>query len=165
METSQVPVTTEECGPVSYTEPVCGNRKLNYSMTLSPKVDLCISDSGCTGDQLGDCQGCTKAMTRCVLTIKNLEPQKTGTWIVGANFTLTNAAFLKDRMTKEIRPNESFAFDYNQIYNPGQPISSAACSVFVVQEPYSEDCHDETRTRNECKNVTHMESVQKEVCQ
>ncbi|HSB46525.1 MAG TPA: hypothetical protein VLD37_00815 [Candidatus Bilamarchaeum sp.] len=166
MESSKVPVTKEECGPVSYTEPVCGLRKLNYSMGQVAKIDLCIADTGCTGAPLGDCQACTKAMTRCVLTIKNEEPQKSGVWKVGANYSLSQTiAFIKDPITKEIRPNESFAFDFNQIYNPGQPINSADCSLFVTEEPYSQDCHDETRTRNECKNVTTTETVQTQVCE
>lgn len=159
------PVLQEECGNFSYTEPVCGVRKLNYSLTWHPGVDLCISDGVCVGQPLGDCQACTKAMSRCILEITNNELQKSGTWTVGANYTLGKAAFLKDPISMEIGPGESAKFDFNQIYNPGSPISSAVCALFVASEPTVDDCHEETRVRSECKNVTTNTTVEREVCQ
>ncbi len=163
--TEEVPVVKEECGPVSYTEQVCGIRKLNYSFKLLPKVDLCIGDGSCTGNPLGDCQACSKAMTRCIMEITNLEPQKTGLWSVGANYTLGSAGFLKDPIIHTIGPNQTAQFDFNQIYTPGQPINSASCSLFVLSEPTIEDCHEETRSRQDCRNVTRTTQVQREVCE
>src|SRR4030042_6529046 len=62
--TEEVPVMEAQCGDVSYTETICEIRDLEYTVTELPKVDLCISDGGCNGKPLGDCQGCTQAMTR-----------------------------------------------------------------------------------------------------
>jgi hypothetical protein len=163
--TEQVPQTKEECGELAYTEPVCGLRKLNYSITQPPRVDLCIEGPGCVGKPLGDCQACTKAMTRCIMTIKNEEEQKAGTWVVGANYSLNGAGFIKEPISSTIDPGKSFAFDFNQIYNPGSPISSAKCVLFVISDPWIEDCHEETRTKIDCRNVTTTVTVQREVCQ
>jgi hypothetical protein len=163
--TEGVPVVTEECGEVAYTEQVCSVRKLNYSFKLLPQVDLCISDGGCVGKQLGDCQGCVKAMSRCIMQITNTESEKSGTWSVGANYTLGNFGFHKDPITHSIGPNETVAFDFNQIYTPGYPISSATCTLAVASEPSAEICVGHTRTTTECMNVTKTQNVSKEVCQ
>jgi hypothetical protein len=161
----QVPYEELVCGDVSFTEQVCTLRPLEYSLSSPPKVDLCISDSGCNGLPLGDCQGCTQAMTRCILKIKNEETQKSGTWSVGANYTLGNSGFLKDPITHVIAPGETVAFDFNQIYSPSYPINSASCSLFVSSKPWIEDCHEETRSREECRNMTKTKPVEREVCE
>jgi hypothetical protein len=163
--TEEVPVVKEECGEVAYTEQVCSMRKLNYTQKMLPKVDLCISDGVCTGKPLGDCQGCAKAMTRCILQITNLESEKSGTWSVGANYTMGTFGFNKDPISHSIGPNQTSDFDFNQIYTPGFPISSATCTLAVVSEPSAEECIGHTRTTTECRNVTKTESVSKEVCQ
>src|SRR5262249_36889181 len=156
----------EECGDVSYTVPVCGLRKLNYSVTHQPKVDLCIDDgTSCTGNSLGECPDCHRAMTRCILTITNDEAQQSGLWTVGANFTLPNAAFLKDPKMVQIDPNQSYAFDFYQIYSVNPPVNSASCSLFIIKEPTVQDCHQETRTRVECGNVTQNLTKITEVCE
>ncbi len=163
--TEQVPVVKEECGEVAYTEDVCSMRKLNYTVRMLPVTDLCISDGVCTGKPLGDCQQCTKAMTRCVMQITNEEHEKSGTWSVGANYTMGNFGFEKDPITHTLAPNETVDFDFNQIYMPGFPISSAICTLAVVSEPSAETCIGHTRTTTECRNVTKTETVEKEVCQ
>ena len=127
----EVPVTEEVCSDVSFTESVCGIRKLNYSVESVPKVDLCISDGACLGKPLSDCPNCAKAMTRCMLRITNLEPQKTGTWSVGANYTLNNAGFDKDPITHSIPPGMTADFDFNQIYLLVPPVRSASCKLAV----------------------------------
>ncbi|MFH0737319.1 MAG: hypothetical protein V1827_01575 [Candidatus Micrarchaeota archaeon] len=161
----QVPYTELECGDVSYTEEVCVIRKLDYTAKQSPKVDLCISDEGCNGMALGDCQGCTQAMTRCVMEIKNEETIKSGTWSVGAEYSLGNFGFIKDPITHTIDPGETVAFDFNQIYSPGKPISSASCVLEIESDPMIEDCHQETRSREDCANVTKTRQVEREVCE
>ncbi len=163
--TTVTPVITEQCGNVSYTIPVCTLRKLNYSTSLRAKVDLCISDGPCNGQPLGQCEGCTSAMSRCVMDIKNNEPLQSGTWTVGANYTLGTAGFIKDPITATIDPNSSFAFDFHQIYNPGSPINSADCLLQVIKEPTIEDCHQETRTRVDCANVTSNSTTTTQVCE
>ncbi|MFH0885114.1 MAG: hypothetical protein V1861_05380 [Candidatus Micrarchaeota archaeon] len=163
--TEVVPVVKEECGNVTYAEQVCEVRKLTYTQKILPKVDLCISDSGCVGKSLGSCPGCSKAMTRCIMQITNTESQKSGIWSVGVNYTLGDYGFYKDPITHTIGPNETVDFDFDQIYNPGSPINSATCSFAVVLEPSAEDCIEYSRTRAECNNVTKNVSVAKEVCQ
>jgi hypothetical protein len=165
MESQQVPVTKEECGPVQFTEQVCGIRKLNYTATELPKVDLCIADGPCSGNPISTCQICSKAMTRCVLVIKNEEETAAGTWTVAANYTLGSNGFNKDPISKTIAPGESFAFDFNQFYGVSKPITTASCKLVVTAEPTVNDCHGETRSRSECTNVTTYEEVQKEVCE
>ena len=163
--TDQEAYSEVECGDVSYTEQVCVIRKLGYSIEQVPKTDLCISDSGCNGKPLGDCQVCTQAMTRCVLKITNDEKSKTGTWSVGANYSFGNYGFLKDPITHTIEPGQTAAFDFNQIYSPSKPINSASCKLFVTAEPSIEDCTEMTRSKEECRNVTKVRPVEREVCQ
>jgi len=163
--TEQIPIVSEVCENVSYTENICGIRKLNYS-TLNPiKIDLCISEGACSGMPLGDCPSCQQAMSRCMLIVQNKEDQKSGMWSVGANFTIGTFGFNKDPITSYIGPNENHTFDFNQIYVPGDPISSAVCSLSILSDPTIEECHQETRPKLVCRNETVMESVQKEVCQ
>ena len=163
--TELVPITTQECGNVSYSEEVCANRKLSYVATREPKVDLCIVDGPCVGNPLGECPGCSKAMTRCVLIIHNEEAQKSGTWTATANFTLGSAGFNKEPITQTIAANESEMFDFFQIYTPGSPTNSASCTIAVTGEPVIEDCIQEMRTKTECTNVTRNNTNTREVCQ
>jgi hypothetical protein len=164
--TTMTPVTQEQCGNVSYTEPVCALRKLNYSITLKPEVNLCIADGTCSGQPLGQCGGCSNAMSRCIMIIKNNEPLYSGNWTVGANYTLGNTgySFIKDPITASIDPGTSYEFDFNQIYNPGNPINSADCQLFVIKDPSIQDCRQETRVREDCINVTMNVSSVSEVC-
>lgn len=163
--TTVTPVITEQCGNVSYTIPVCSLRKLNYSISLKPKVDLCIGDGVCNGQPLGQCQQCSSAMSRCVMIIKNNEPTQSGSWTVGANYTLGTAGFNKDPITATIDPNSTYEFDFYQIYTPGYPINSADCQLLVVKDPSIEDCHEETRARVDCANVTANSTSTTQVCE
>ncbi len=162
--TVQKPVVREECSQVQSTQEVCGLKKLAYAVSERPKADLCIIDGNCVGQPLSECPACTIAMTRCTLTITNGDAQKSGTWRVGANFTLTNAGFDKEPITRTIKPNESGVFDFQQIYGPGDPINSATCNIFIMDEAVVEDCHQETRPGTECRNVTTMTPVTTQVC-
>lgn len=161
----QIPYTDTRCGDVSYTEPVCGLRKLNYSTILLPEVDICMIDGPCAGSELSECQHCTKAMTRCVMVIKNEEPVQSGQWSVGANYTLGNAMFLKDPITLTIEANHTAAFDFNQIYELGEPANSASCKLFVVKEPTIIDCVQQTKSKYECQNVTMYRNESRQVCE
>ncbi|MEW6748636.1 MAG: hypothetical protein AB1295_02935 [Candidatus Micrarchaeota archaeon] len=163
--TEEVPVVEEQCGEVSYTEQVCEIRELGYTATELPKVDLCISDGVCNGRPLGECQGCTQAMTRCILQVTNEETQKSGTWKVSANYSLGNSGFIKDPISYTIAPGETVNFDFNQIYSPGKPISSASCLLWISSKPKAEECHEETRSRVECRDVEATKTVEREVCE
>lgn len=160
----QKPVTTEQCGDVSTTEQVCGLRELPSKVIMLPKIDLCIIDGDCVGKPLSQCPVCTTAMSRCTLVIENQDPQASGTWTVTANYTIGNAGFNKEPITATIKPNESYSFDYQQIYAPGYPTNSANCNISVISKATVNDCHGETRTARECKNVTVNASVQTQVC-
>jgi len=160
----EVPETKEQCSNVTLTEQSCGVRTLNYSVTRLPKVDLCISEGGCLGKPLGECPYCVKVMSRCILRIQSLEEQKTGTWSVGANYSLGNSSFLKNPITLTIGPNQTADFDFNQIYTVGYPINSASCTLAVAYEPTVDECVQVTRTKTECKNVTSTARTQREVC-
>jgi hypothetical protein len=162
--TEQKPVVSEQCSQVQSTEQVCGLRKLPYTVASPPKLDICIIDGDCVGKPLSQCPGCTTAMTRCTLIIKNDDPQKSGTWKVGANFTLLKSGFNKDPISITIRPNETAAFDFQQIYGPGDPVNSATCNISISEEAVVEDCHQETRPKTECRNVTTMTTVSRQVC-
>lgn len=166
MVSEQVPVTTQECTNISLTEQVCGKKTLQYTQTLRPRVDLCIGDGPCVGMAIGDCPAtCNKIMTRCVLDITNQDPLLSGTWTVGANFTLKNSAFIKDPVTKTIGPNQSFAFDFFQMYSTMVPMSTADCNLYVIKEAVVDDCHEETHLDRKCENVTSFETRQRQVCQ
>ena len=163
--TEQKTVIHEECGPVSYTEQVCGKRKLSYLATKLPVLHLCVSDGGCVGKEVTQCPACSQIMSRCTMVILNEDKTAAGTWTVAANFTLSFGGFNREPVTYVIQPNESASFDFQQFYAPGSPVRTADCSIGVVSEPVIEDCHEETRTRTECKNVTATEPVEKQVCE
>jgi hypothetical protein len=163
--TEQIPTTEEVCEDVDYTEEVCEKKKLEYTVTDVPKLDLCIQDGDCVGEPLKDCPSCSKAMTRCRMTITNDDPEKTGFWTVGANYSFDGAGFIKDPIIASIGPGESFTFDFNQMYNPNYPVTSTTCKLAVVDEPVAEICHDETRTESVCQDVQVNETVQREVCE
>jgi hypothetical protein len=162
---TQVPFTTKECNNVSYTEQVCGTRELPFTAVQLTKIDLCTADGPCVGKSLGECGSCSKAMSRCTMVIENKDPQKSGTWTVAVNFTYKNYGFNKEPVSKEIAPNGSYAFDVYQIYDPGTPLNSADCTMVITAKPSVQDCHDETRVRTDCQNVTAYSNETKNVCQ
>jgi hypothetical protein len=161
----EVPDVKEQCSNASFSEQSCSIRKLNYTATTLPRVDLCISDSPCMGKPLGECIGCAKAMSRCVLRVQSLETLKTGTWSVAANFSVGNSGFNKDPISHPIGPNQSADFDFSQIYTTDYSTGSASCSLAVVAEPTIEDCVQVTRMKTECHNVTGTKSVTRQVCE
>lgn len=138
---------------------------LQFKVTELPKVNLCVADGPCVGYDLGTCPTCSKAMTRCVMVIENQDATATGTWTVGANFTLGAFGFNKDPISQTIGPNQTATFDFHQIYVVSQPITSATCTLAVTDNPVIDDCHQETRTKTECQNVTTQQLVQKQVCE
>ncbi|MDD5171941.1 MAG: hypothetical protein PHF60_02800 [Candidatus ainarchaeum sp.] len=165
MEDGYIPVVSEECDNVSYTEQVCGQRALPYAVVELPKVELCVGDGPCVGNDLGECSTCSTAMTRCVWVIENKDATGTGTWTVAANFTLGDSGFNREPISQTIGPNQTGTFDFQQIYQVNYPVTSAECHLAVSDAPIIDDCHEETRTKVECQNVTIQELVQTEVCE
>jgi len=90
---------------------------------------------------------------------------RSGTWTVGANYSLGDSGFIKDPITHTIGPNESATFDFHQIYVPGYPVNSASCELYIMDEPIIDDCHEETRIKRDCTNVTTFVTVEREVCE
>jgi hypothetical protein len=163
--TEQQPYITEVCNDIQVTKQVCGMRDIPYDYHKMTTINLCLSDGNCSGKPLGDCQVCTTAMTRCGIIITNNDKQASGAWGVAANFTVKGGGFNMNPVTKVIAPNESAEFDFQQMYTPGNPISSANCVVGLVSAPKVDDCHDETRIASECENVTKYKQVDKQVCE
>lgn len=163
--TTQVPTTQNVCTNISVTHSVCGIRALKYNTSLETQNNFCVSDSGCTGEQLSACPGCTQASTRCGMIVTNLDPNSSGTWVVGANFTVSNGGFNRAPISQSIGPNDSYTFDFQQMYSLGSPPNSATCDVFIVSAPTVNDCHDETRVQPDCQNVTTYQNVSQQVCQ
>lgn len=161
----QIPVITQQCNNVSVTTPVCGMRKLPYTVTDVPKVDLCISDGACDGQPLSKCTAnCTKAMTRCELLITNNDKNESGTWSVIANFTFGNNGFIKNPINQTIAPNASGLFDFNQLYDLNYPVSSADCSLSIILNATVNDCQQITTMQNQCNNATTYQNVSKQTC-
>ena len=163
--TEMVPRMVEECGEVSYTEEDCGKRELEYNTSMNPISHLCWIDGDCGGKPLSTCVDCTKAATRCTMLITNQDEKKSGTWSVGANFSLGNSLFARDPVTKTIEPGETEEFDFQHFYDPGKPINSATCELFIIDAAEVDDCVQITRTRQECSNVTKNVEVEKQVCE
>ena len=165
MVSEQQPYLEETCSDVSVTKPVCGIRALPYDMHNLSTLHLCVNDGECVGKPLGDCQTCSRAMTRCGILLSNDDKKSSGAWVVGANFSVSGGGFIRDPITKTLAPGESYEFDFEQMYTPGNPISSATCTVFLISAPKVDDCIDETRTTTECKNVTKYQAVERQVCE
>jgi len=164
--TTQVPVTEEKCEDVSFTEPICETRALNYTITPLSQTDICISGESCVGQSVYTCfSNCRKVMTRCVLIITNDDKIHSGSWTVGANYTIGNYGFIKDPIIQVIKPGESSTFDFHQIYTLGVPPTTAQCNVYLVTPAVIEDCYEVTRTTQECVDVTTYVDEQTEVCE
>jgi len=163
--TQEIPVAHAECTNISYTEEVCERKKLEYTSALAPVVHLCVADGECVGSPLSECPFCPRAMTRCKMTITNNDDTKSGSWTVGAKYTLGTSGFDKDPITYVIAPGETATFDFHQMYVPGYPVNSASCELYIISEPIVDVCHQETRLKRDCVNVTTYVSVEREVCE
>jgi hypothetical protein len=160
------PYTEVECWNVTYTEQVCERKALEYFQSKTNKVDLCTSDSDCVGKELVNCPNtCAKAMKRCRMNITNLNTKKSGTWTVGATFSRDSIGFEKEPISKKIEPEQTFTFDFTQLYDLGQGGSSLECELLVLDTPVVEFCHDEARTFEECEEVTRYKTIEREVCE
>ena len=162
--TAQVPYQISNCTNVSVTSQVCGSRALPFHMVKITPIDLCVSDGTCVGLPLSQCDACSRAMTRCGVMITNDDANESGAWVVGANFTVSGGGFINNPVSKTLAPNQSYEFDFQQMYTLGTSPSSATCDVFLVSSPTVNDCHDETRMQTECTNVTVYNTTETQVC-
>ncbi len=161
---TQVPYQESNCTNLSVTTQVCGTRALQYHMVNVTRIDLCVSDGSCTGLPLSQCTACSRAMTRCGLIITNDDANESGTWVVGANFTVSGGGFINNPVSKSLAPNQSSEFDFQQMYTLGPSPNSATCDVFLVSAPIVDDCHGETRMQTECTNVTVYNETETQIC-
>ena len=160
------PYTVEECKNVTYTEPVCKEKELEYTAGPIVKTDLCTADSDCTGKTLiGECiYQCSGAMKRCRMNITNNDPQLTGTWVLGATFSYSDASFVKNPQTITIKPGQTATFDFEQLYQLDQKYNIASCTVYVLHPTVVDECINVVKTEMLCENVTKTRIVQEEVC-
>ncbi|MFH1520481.1 MAG: hypothetical protein ABID61_02440 [Candidatus Micrarchaeota archaeon] len=158
------PVTTEECVNYTKTSTDCNERQMYYSILSLSKNTLCTADGSCAGKSIENCGKCSTAMTRCIMTINSDEQKESGTITVGANFTLPSGAFLKEPISKTFNHGTNDTFDFYQIYNPGNPINTADCNLYVIGIPTVNECNDITKIVSDCKPVTRIEKIQTEIC-
>ncbi len=160
------PFEEEVCAEVIYNVEECDMKELEYTASQIAKTDLCIADGPCVGKTLyGNClYACTRAMKRCQMNITNNDERLSGTWVVGATFTFNGAAFVKNPQSVLIPPGETHVFDFEQMYQLGDPVTVATCSVTVLYPAITRDCVLVERTRTECENITKTRIIQEEIC-
>ena len=159
------PYTEEVCQEVGYIEEECEMKELEYTSGRIMKTDLCSADGDCVGKNLYECfYTCTAAMKRCRMNITNNDPKLAGTWVVGATFSYDGAAFVKNPEQAMIEPNETYTFDFEQIYALGSPPVMATCTITVIYPAVGRDCVQVEKTRIECQDVEKTRIIQEEVC-
>lgn len=162
--TKSVPEEKIQCGNFSYTEQVCENLAIPYQISTVDKSDLCTDTGNCFGENFSSCSPCQSATTRCSMTITNTDPLYSGDFVVGASFGSNGLNVSREPLRKRIQFNSSEKFDFYYSYGSKSLSRAASCDVFVISSPMNFGCHQETRTREECKNVTETKLVQSEVC-
>lgn len=159
------PYVEEECRDVIYSEEECTMKELEYTAGQIVKTDLCTADGGCVGKSIYDClYQCERAMKRCQMNITNNDEELEGTWTVGATFSYDGASFVKNPQSVEILPGKTHTFDFEQIYQLGDPPTGATCTVTVIYPAIVKDCVFVEKTRFDCENVSKTRIVQQEIC-
>lgn len=161
------PYPIEECLNASKMEEFCAIRELNYSFSDVTKTWLCSEENLCVAyNPDGSCAKffCSKGMTRCRITLTNLDDQKIGTWSVAANFSLDGIVFDKNPSTKIILPKESAVFNFEQFYRMDMNQKKAECEIYVTEPAKVQDCNFITKVFEECKNITQYKEITKQVC-
>jgi hypothetical protein len=165
---TQEPYNKTQCQNVSKMDEVCVNRELNYTLSPTVKTDICVSSDLCVNPYPGGgCATyyCSKGQTRCRANLTNLDPQKSGTWSVGANFTMGGSVFGKDPVVETLLPGSTVPIDFQMLYNMDVNQVRPSCVVFVKSSPIIQDCNFITRITEDCQNVTEYKNVEKQVCQ
>lgn len=162
---TEQPYVEEECTDITYTEEECQMKELNYTAGNMKVTDLCIEDGACVGKSVYTClYDCQRSMKRCEMNITNNDETYAGTWVVGATYAYAAAAFVKNPQTVTIDPKETYTFDFEQMYDIGQPPTIAVCSLTVLYPAIVRECVQVEKTRTDCMNVTKARIVQQEVC-
>ncbi len=162
--TKSVPEEKLQCGNFSYTSEVCENLAIPYEISQINKSDLCTDSGDCFGEQFSLCRPCQSATTRCSVVIKNTDPLYSGEFVVGATFQSSGLNVTRDPLRKIVPFNSSAQFDFYYSYGSKSLNRAAACQIDVISSPTVYGCHQETRTKEECNNVTEMKLIQSEVC-
>jgi len=165
--TTQEPYQEQVCQNVSKMDQVCANRELNYSLSPATKTYLCSENNLCVnwlGNGTCVTYYCSNGMTRCTANLTNLDPQKSGTWSVGANFSLDGKVFGKNPVEVTLLPSESEIVDFDLFYGMDINQLKADCSIFISTPSRIQDCSFVTTTALDCQNVTKYRDVEKQVC-
>ncbi len=162
--TKSVPEQKVQCGNFSYTEQVCENLAIPYQLSPTEKSDLCTDSGNCFGENFSRCSPCQSATTRCSVVVTNTDPLYSGEFIIGASFESNGLNVSREPLRKRIQFNSSEKFDFYYSYGSKSLNRAASCNLFVISSPTTFGCHQETRTREECKNITETKLVQSEVC-
>ncbi len=160
------PYTEEVCNEVTYSEPECIEKELDYTAGTIQKTDLCVADGECTGKSLYVDQClyfCSGAMKRCQMDITNNDEKLAGTWVLGATFAYSGASFVKNPQTATIEPGATHTFDFEQMYQLDS-LNIATCSLYVLHPVTAKDCVNVERKRTDCTNVTKTRIVSQEIC-
>jgi hypothetical protein len=164
----QEPYMAKDCQNVSKMEEVCQIRELNYTQTDVTKIWLCTEKDLCVDYFAnGSCavNYCSKGMTRCNLNITNTDPQKSGEWVVNANFTIDGSTFGKNPIKKTLFPGDSANFNFEQFYLMDLNQKKAECEIFVSVPARIQDCSFITKIIEQCQNTTQFKDVEKQVCE
>ncbi len=164
----QEPYTAVSCQNVSKMEEVCDTKQLNYSLVETNKTYLCAEKELCVAHYSnGTCaiKYCSKGMTRCIANLTNLDPQKSGTWIVAATFGLDGVEVQKNPESRTLLPGESALLDFTQFYDMDINQKTATCKIFVSTPAKVQACSFITKIQEECRNVTEYKEVEKTVCE
>lgn len=159
----QQTVTRMDCQNISKTSTICDERLMNYSTLSLTKSNICTAGA-CAGYALYDCMDCSAAMTRCILTVKSGESVVTGTIEMEAEFTFPSGSFIKNPVSKTIKPGQNATFDFYQSYSLSTQFSTPECDIYLTEDPLVEECTDVTTYESICTPVTVTEPVETIVC-
>ncbi len=161
------PYNETECQNVSEVSEVCTARELNFTVGNIGKHDVCTNQDLCAAsDANGVCRiyYCSKAITRCLMNVTNLDQTDTGDWTAAANFTLAGAVFAQNPVIKRIRPGETVTYDFQLMYDMDLNQNRPTCVVTVTPPPPVDSCVYITTPLETCHNVTEYRTSEQEVC-
>jgi|GEM_PF-2008423 len=164
---TQEPYQGQVCQNITKSDEVCAIRELNYSLGRVTKTELCTDNSLCVNRLPdGTCvtSYCSQGMTRCMANLSNLDAQKSGTWYVGANFSIDGTVFDKNPIKADLLPLETQVMDFDLSYSMDINQKKPVCAIFIGTPARIQDCSLVARTVVDCQNVTQYRNVSKEVC-
>lgn len=159
------PYVEKVCENVTESEESCFTRELNYTVSPMQEYHICAAGDGCAGKNLSECLSvCTQATAGCFVDIKNTDNAK-GRWVVGATFSQSGAAFIKNPQTEEILPGETKRFSFTHIYYAEKgKMQPATCTIQLIYPPLKEECKTISKQVEVCKDVQKTKIEEKEIC-